>query len=75
MVDQLHRLPARATLPLFVRHLVLACALAAGAVIGTVLAVNTVLALWGMFGITVLEVLAALVVASIAISRLVCRRR
>ncbi len=75
MVDQLHRLPSRATVPLFVRHLMLACAVAAGAVLGTVVAVNTALALWGMFGVAVVEVLAALVIASLAVSRLVCRGR
>jgi uncharacterized membrane protein len=75
MVDQLHRLPGRVTVPLFVRHLVLACGLAAGAVIGSVVAAKVVLTLWELYAVTLLEVVAALVIASLAVSRLVCRRR
>ena len=75
MVDQLHQLPGRAPLPLFVRNLVLACALAAGAVLVSVVAANAVAALWEVFGLAVVTVLAALLVGSLLVSRLVCRRR
>ena len=75
MVDQL-RLPAgRASLPLVVRHLVLACALTAVAVLAAVGVANLATLLWHLLGTVAVVVPVAVVAGSFGLSKLMCARR